>query len=186
MTLGIFLPSLEKSWIYFDPRLEYGTNNKDVLKVIGTLRLDGQDLVHRSALYGRFERSVRYESSGDVVFKASYSVKLTINSNFVHGALESLDYQDGKGKAFERVLLLGFSGRRDYEYSLMEKETGKDASFDESDNGDGDNLSVYKAKDLFGGWCYKLGYLSSFQMEYGKDCDAMNCNHRLCSLRGRH
>ncbi|KAI4371059.1 hypothetical protein MLD38_019335 [Melastoma candidum] len=186
--------SLEQNWFSFGPKLVYGTNNKDVSKVVGTLWVYVQDLSsdqeggnYEFSLAGYLSESTgqlcmvgsssRSTSAGDVVFKVRYPVKLNINSSFIHGALECLGDWDGKGKAFGRVSLLGFSTRMDYEYSLMEKESEKGGSFDESDNGDGDNLSLYEPhSDLFRGWCYTLGYLSPFEMEYSKDCDAVNCN----------
>ncbi|KAI4371062.1 hypothetical protein MLD38_019336 [Melastoma candidum] len=112
-------------------------------------------------------------SSSDVLLKVRYPVKMSINSSFVSGEFESLGDQDGNGKAFGRVSLLGFSGRTDYGYSLMEKE--KDGSFDKFDNGDGDNLSMDEFQGV-GGWCSTHGWLSSYEMEYGRGCDAVNCN----------
>lgn len=113
--------------------------------------------------------------SFDAIFKLNYPLKLSINSSFVSGVLESLGGGDGAGGVdhFGTVSVLALSGKSvDYEYSLIEKEGGT-RSFGKFDDGGGDNLSSEK---LGQGMCSALKRNSAFDLEYGSVCDGGNCN----------
>ncbi|XP_030460240.1 uncharacterized protein LOC115680559 [Syzygium oleosum] len=111
--------------------------------------------------------------SFDAVFKLNYPLKLSINSSFVSGVLESLGGGAGGVDHFGTVSVLALSSKSvDYEYSLIENEGGN-GSFGEFDDGGGDNLSSEK---LGQGLCSALKRNSAFDLEYRSVCDGGNCN----------
>ena len=108
-------------------------------------------------------------NSLSVVLKLNYPLNYTIYNSFVTGNLESLD-KNHSLNYFAPISLMGFSPDPSYEYTLLRKENGDDGCL----NGDdlGESLSLANQ-----GLCSILNSgLERFDLEYGSECNGVDCN----------
>ncbi|OMO65156.1 hypothetical protein COLO4_31473 [Corchorus olitorius] len=108
----------------------------------------------------------------NVVLKLNYSSNFNVTGSLVSGVMESLDSKYSSSY-FEPISLLGVrSNVVNYEFSLV--ENGKGSSCSNEVEGEIESLAVSQAN---GGVCSVIvPRTRGFVLDYGKDCDKVNCS----------
>lgn len=103
-----------------------------------------------------------------VVLKLNYPSDSTIYSSLISGDLESLD-DIGSSSYFSPISILALSQDSNYDYKLIGKES-ENGCLNEEDRGESFLALPNYAK------CSVLGGTERFDLDYGDDCDGVNCN----------